>query len=120
MMLTAWHASSQTVTQKDSVVISKEVARKALIELTDYDRLRENKVEANLEKCIEIQKEKDTLIGYMSQQNKLFEETLRLTEKQLEVKDQQLKTAKSKNGRSFIYGLVGFAAGVILGGVLLH
>lgn len=120
MTLTAWHASSQSAIQKDSVVISKEIARKVLIDLTDYDRLRENKVEANLDNCLEIQKDKDVLINYMSQQNKLFEQTLLLSEKQLKIKDEQLKSAKGSNGNGLLFGITGFAVGLILGALLVH
>lgn len=120
MMLTAWHASSQNAIQKDSVVIAKDIARKVLIDLADYDRLRENKVEENLEKCIEIQKEKDVLISFMTQQNKLMENSLQLTEKQLKIKEEQFKTAKSTTGSGFLYGLGGLAIGLVVGVLLLH
>lgn len=120
MMLTAWHASSQTAIPKDSVVISKEVARKVLIDLADYDRLRENKVETNLEDCIGIQKEKDVLIGYMAQQNKLYGETLQLTEKQLKIRDEQLRLNKGSSGKSLLFGVAGFAVGLVLGGLLIQ
>lgn len=120
MMLTAWHASSQTAIPKDSVVISKEVARKVLIDLADYDRLRENKVETNLEDCIGIQKEKDVLISYMAQQNKLYGETLQLTEKQLKIRDEQLRLNKSSSGKSLLFGVAGFAVGLVLGGLLIQ
>ncbi|GEM_PF-1194964 len=120
MMLTAWHASSQNATKKDSVVIAKDIARKVLIDLADYDRLRENKVEENLEKCIEIQKEKDVLINFMTQQNKLMESSLLLTEKQLQIKEQQFKNAKSTNGNGFLYGLGGLAVGLVVGVLLVH
>lgn len=117
-MLTAWHASSQNGIQKDSVVISKEVAKKVLIDLADYDRLRENKVEANLDKCIDIQREKDTLIDYMSQQNRLYEERLLLAEKQLKIRENQLRTAESERGGGFLFGGVGLVVGLVLGVVL--
>jgi len=120
MTLTAWPASSQTAIQKDSVVIAKHIARKVLIDLADYDRLRENKVEANLAKCIEIQKEKDVLINFMSQQNKLMESSLLLTEKQLQVKEEQYKTAKGSSGNGFLYGLGGLAVGLVVGVLLVH
>ncbi|WP_177731899.1 MULTISPECIES: hypothetical protein [Flavobacterium] len=120
MMLTAWHASSQTAIPKDSVVISKEVARKVLIDLADYDRLRENKVETNLEDCIGIQKEKDVLISYMAQQNKLYGETLLLTEKQLKIRDEQLRLNKGGSGKSLLFGVAGFAVGLVLGGLLIQ
>lgn len=120
MTLTAWHASSQNATPKDSVVISKEIARKVLIDLTDYDRLRENRVEANLENCMELQKEKDILINYMSQQNKLFEQTLLVSEKQLKIKDEQLKLAKGSNGKGLLFGISGFAIGLVLGALLVQ
>ena len=120
MMLTAWHASSQSDIRKDSVVISKEVARKALIDLADYDRLRENNVEANLERCIDIQKEKDTLIDYISQQNKFYEETLLITEKQLKIRENQLKTAKRKSGGGFLFGAGGLVIGLVFGVLLAN
>lgn len=118
MMLTAWHANSQIDIQNDSVVISKEVAKKVLIDLADYDRLTENKVEANLEACLEIQKDKDVLINYVTQQNKLFEDTLSLAEKQLKIREEQLKSVKSTNGRNVLFGVAGFAVGLIVGGIL--
>jgi len=101
-------------------VIAKDIARKVLIDLADYDRLRENKVEENLEKCIEIQKEKDVLINFMTQQNKLMESSLLLTEKQLQIKEQQFKNAKSTNGNGFLYGLGGLAVGLVVGVLLVH
>lgn len=116
MMLIAWHANSQNVIQKrDSVVISKRVAQRILIDLADYDRLIENKVEINLEDCIEIQKEKDTLINFMEQQNKLFKETIALTEKQLKVREEQLSFNKNKTGKGLLFGVGGLAIGTILG-----
>jgi hypothetical protein len=115
MMLTAWHTSSQSDIHKDSVVISKEVARKALIDLADYDRLRENNVEANLANCIEIQKEKDTLIDYISQQNNFYQETLRITDEQLKIREDQLKTAKGKNGGGFLLAVGGLLIGLVFG-----
>jgi len=115
MLLTSWHASSQSGIKKDSVVISKETARKVLIDLADYDRLRENNVEANLDRCIEIQREKDTLINYMSQQYKLSEETLVLAEKQLKIREEQLSAFKSKNSGGYLVGAAGFAVGLVLG-----
>ena len=118
MMLTAWHANSQNGIQKDSVVISKQVAKKMLIDLADYDRLRENKVEAHLDTCLEIQKDKDVLINYVTQQNKLFEETLSLAEKQLKIREEQLTSVRSTNGRNILFGVAGFAVGLIVGGIL--
>ncbi len=116
MMLTAWHVCSQTGIQKDSVVISTQVAKNILIDLADYDRLVENRVEANLEGCIAIQKEKDTIISYMSYQNKLHKENLILSQKQLEIREDQLKVAvKSKNQRGFLFGSSGLAVGLIIG-----
>ena len=115
ILLTSWHASSQSGIKKDSVVISKETARKVLIDLADYDRLKENNVEANLNKCIKIQREKDTLIGYMSQQYKLSEETLLLAEKQLKIREEQLSNVKNKNPKGFLIGAAGFAVGLVLG-----
>lgn len=114
MMLIALRASSQNDITKDSVVISKDVARKVLIDLLDYDRLRENKVEANLDKCIELQKQKDTLISYLSSQNKLFMETQSATEKQLKIREDQLVIAKRGNRKGLLYGAAGFAVGLAL------
>lgn len=114
-MLTAWHAKSQSVIQKDSVVISKQVARNVLLELADYDRLIENKTEYNLKNCIEIQKEKDTLISYMSQQNKLYKETMLLTENQLKAREEQLKLNKKGKSKGFLFGTAGLAIGTVLG-----
>ncbi|MFP9114597.1 hypothetical protein ACLI1A_11690 [Flavobacterium sp. RHBU_3] len=113
MMLTAWHASSQNGIKKDSVVISKEIAKKVLIDLADYDRLRENKVEENLDRCVEIQKQKDTLIIYMSRQSELYEETLSITEKQIKVREQQLVASRKRN--CLLYGGAGFVVGIVLG-----
>lgn len=115
MMLTAWQASSQNGIQNDSVVISKDIARKVLIDLADYDRLRENKVEANLKNCIEIQKEKDTLINYMSQQNKFFRERILLSEKQLKIKETQIGTVKNNSGKNFLFAGAGLVVGFVLG-----
>lgn len=120
MMLTAWHANSQSDIRKDSVVISKDVARKALIDLADYDRLMENNVEANLDRCIEIQKEKDTLIDYISQQNKFYQETLLITDRQLKIREDQLKTVNGKRGEGFLFGVGGLVIGLVLGVVLAN
>jgi hypothetical protein len=115
MMLIAWHACSQVDIQKDSVVISKEIAKKVLIDLADYDRLIANKVEDNLYNCLEIQKEKDTLIGYISNQNKLYREQLLLKEKQQEIRENQLKTAITNKKRAYLtFGGIGLAAGLLI------
>jgi hypothetical protein len=118
MMLTAWQAGSQSVISKDSVVISKDVARKVLIELADYDRLRENKVEANLGECIDLLKEKDTLISYISRQNLLYKENLELSEDQLKIKSEQLNVTKNKGQTGLLFGALGLSVGLVLGMLL--
>lgn len=115
IMLTAWHASSQSGTQNDSVVISKEIARKVLIDLADYDRMKENNVEANLKSCIEIQKEKDTLISIMVQKNIFFQERILLAEKQMKISEEQISTLKNNKGEILLFGGAGLIAGFFIG-----
>jgi hypothetical protein len=112
-MLIAWNVNSQNDT-RDSVTVSLSIAKKIQLDLLDYDRLIENKTEENLNKCIRIQKEKDTVIYFLEQQSRFSKETLLLTEKQLEIREEQLKLTK-KNKKGWLFGTGGVLVGALIG-----
>lgn len=118
-MLIAWVGYSQIDTKKDSVALPFEVAKRIHIDLLDYDRLRTSTVETDLNNCLELLREKDSLIGYLHFKMELAEGRQQLLQKEGELFKHQLQQSRKSNSKGMLWGLVGLAVGVTTGVLIL-
>ena len=105
--------NSQVATKKDSVKIDFRTAYLMNIDLIDYDRLIENKVELNLNKCLLLNKSKDTIIKDFKSLLNVSNNRLKIASNRLELLNVKIKNKPKKKSPVLVWTIGGVSVGII-------
>ena len=105
---------SQTDTKKDSVCVPFYTAYRINIDLIDYDRLIVNEVESSLADCLNIGKEKDSIISDQASSINYMQTRLNLKDEKYKLLQLKLNTTTKQKGSGFIWVVSGLSLGILL------
>ncbi len=120
LILIAWQTHSQNVIKIDSITLSFQVAKKINLDLLDYDRLISGEVEQNLQKCLDLQEQKDSIIMHMQSQLETTRKQITLSRQQHQILKEQLQFKSKRKSSGFVWGFVGLALGVTTGVMIVN
>ncbi len=113
-MLIVLPVHSQDAIKKDSVTVAFDTAYKMNVDLNDYDRLIANKTEANLGKCLELSREKDSLAAVQYLQVNTAEKRLKNKDEKIEFLEYKLEHTAEKESNGLMWFGSGIGVGLLL------